>query len=128
MSVLATISELDHSDRLEELRDQVLAAAKAADVAPIEETLKWGQPAFVPPKREGTTLRLGAREDHVALFVHCQTDLVSRWRTLFPHAFQYEDNRAVRIPATGDYDADAFHHLATMALTYHREKRAAVQT
>lgn len=127
MTTLNAISELDHSERLQELRDQILAAAKAADVAPVDETLKWGQPAFVPPKREGTTLRLGAREDHVALFVHCQTDLVGRWRTLFPNVFQYEDNRAVRIPAAGAYDVDAFHHLATMALTYHREKRAAAK-
>lgn len=128
MTVLAAIADLDHANRLTELRDQILAAAKDANVAPIEETLKWGQPAFVPPRRDGTTLRLGAREDHVALFVHCQTDLVGRWRALFPDAFHYEDNRAVRIPATGEYDRDAFHHLARMALTYHRDKRAAAKT
>ena len=105
-----------------ELRGQILSAARTVDVAPVEETTKWGQPAFVPPRRVGTTLRLGARAAQCALYVHCQTDLVDCWRTLFPDAFGYEGTRAVLIPAFGPYDRDAFHHIAVMALTYHRAK------
>ena len=50
------------ANRLAELRKRILAVAENRNVSPIEETLKWGQPSLVPPKRDGTTLRLGARE------------------------------------------------------------------
>ena len=110
-----------HRSRLEDMRAEILAAA--ADLAiSVEETTKWGEPAFVPPKRVGTTLRLGHRPEHCALFVNCQTTLVDQWRTLFPDAFEYEGTRAALIPASGAFDRDAFHHIASMALTYHRDK------
>lgn len=112
------------AERLEELRQRILAVAKDRDVEPIEETLKWGQPSLVPPKRDGTTLRLGTREGLCVLYVHCQTNLVEQWRSLFRGDFEFEDNRAVLIPADGTYNTTAFDQIAAMALCYHRDKRA----
>lgn len=111
-----------HRPRLEEMRGAILAAAAALDI-PVTETTKWGQPAFVPPRRVGTTLRLGTQGAHCALFVHCQTALVDQWRERFPQSFSYEGNRAALLPTGGEFDRDAFHHLAVSALTYHRAKR-----
>ncbi|MEX3015959.1 DUF1801 domain-containing protein [Gymnodinialimonas hymeniacidonis] len=112
-----------HGNRLLEMRDLIFAAADATNTAPLTETLKWGQPAYLPAKRAGTTVRLGADAEHPAMFVHCQTDLVSRYRVLFPTEFTYSGNRAVRLPASGPYSAAAFQQIAAMALTYHRDKR-----
>lgn len=112
-----------HRDRLLAMRDLIYAAATATDTLPLTETLKWGQPAFLPAKRAGTTLRLGVEAEHPALFVHCQTDLVSRYRVVFPEEFTYSGNRAVLLPATGPFREAAFQQIAAMALTYHRDKR-----
>ena len=112
----------DIAARLTTLRDQIRSIAQGLDV-PLEETLKWGAPSFVPPKRVGTTIRLGHNGQDCVLYVHCQTDLVSRWRMLFPTEFTYEGNRAVVIPVKDPFAKGAFDQIASMALTYHRDKR-----
>lgn len=113
----------DHATRLSAMRALIFAAAEATQTAPLTETLKWGQPAYLPTKRAGTTLRLGVQDERPALFVHCQTDLVSRYRMLFPDAFTYCGSRAVLLPASGPFSDPAFQQIAAMALTYHRDKR-----
>jgi hypothetical protein len=112
-----------HRARLSKMRTLIYAAAEATATAPLTETLKWGQPAFLPAKRAGTTLRLGVEGDHPALFLHCQTDLISRYRVLFPDEFTYSGARAVLLPATRPFSQPAFQQIAAMALTYHRDKR-----
>lgn len=117
--------------RLTDLRAMILEAAQSASVGPVEETLKWGQPAFVPPRRVGTTIRLGwtaDAPDHCALLVHCQTDLVDRWRLIYGAAFDFDGRRAVLLPVQGAMDWDALRQMAQMALTYHRDKRRRAQT
>ena len=107
-----------------DLRDVIHAAADATGTAPLTETLKWGQPAFLPDRKRGTTIRLGWDGPDMALMlVHCQTDLVARWSSLFPTEFSYRSTRAACIPATGPIARDALHHMVSMALTYHRSKR-----
>ena len=110
--------------RLTEVREIIFAAAQGAGIAALEETLKWGQPSYLPvKKRIGTTLRLGWSDSRVTLFVPCQTDLVDRYRARFPEEFTYEGNRAVHIPVEGALETEALHQMAAMALTYHRDKR-----
>lgn len=113
----------DHIPRLSEMRTLIFAEPEATQTAPLTETLKWGQPAYLPAKRAGTTLQFGVQDGQPALFVHCQTDLVSRYRMLFPDAFTYCGNRAVLPPASGPFSDPAFQQIAAMALTYHRDKR-----
>lgn len=111
--------------RLLEMRALIRAAADATGTAPLTETLKWGQPAYLPRRRDGTTIRLGWKPDapdHAQMFVHCQTDLVARWRQLYPDEFAYLDNRAVLVPAAGPYPEAALQQMAAMALTYHRDR------
>ncbi|MBF9044195.1 DUF1801 domain-containing protein [Rhodobacterales bacterium HKCCE4037] len=106
------------------MRSLIFAAAEATGTSPLTETLKWGQPAYLPAKRAGTTLRLGVEADQPALFVHCQTDLVSRYRVLFPTEFRYSGSRAVLLPPQGPFAEAAFQQIAAMAMTYHRDRRA----
>ena len=105
------------------MRALIFAAADATGTAPLTETLKWGQPAYLPAKKDGTTIRLGISAGTPSLFVHCQTDLVDRYRTLFPTEFTYSGTRAVHVPETGPFEEAAFQQIAAMALTYHRDKR-----
>ena len=126
-TVAATIASAPQSlqPHLHAVRDIILAAAKATNTAPLTETLKWGQPAYLPPKKDGTTIRLGWKPempDTIGLYVHCQTTLVDQYRTRFPTEFQYQTNRAVLIPTSSPLNADALHQIAALALTYHRNK------
>ena len=113
--------------RLLEIRALIFDAAHATGTAPLTETLKWGQPAYLPARRHGTTIRLGwnpANPGLCGVYVHCQTNLVDRFRMRYPTEFTYETNRAVLIPATGPYAQAALQQIAAMALTYHRDKAA----
>ena len=113
--------------RLYALRDVIFRAAEVAEVGPLDETLKWGEPAYLPrTPRVGTTLRLGwsaKRAGEVSVFVPCQTTLVSLYRDRFPDEFRYEGNRALHLPAEGAYSEAAFEQVVTLALTYHRARR-----
>ena len=114
-------------DRLMAIRALIFAAAKAEDVGPLEETLKWGEPAYLPRRpRIGTTLRLGwsdADPVSVALFVPCQTRLIDLYRARFPEGFHYDGNRAVRMSVDATMREAEVQQMAAMALTYHRDNR-----
>ncbi len=77
-------------------------AAKNSEIGTVSETLKWGQPSYVPDKpRVGTAVRLGWSEktpDAINLFVHCQTTLVDTYRTLVGDELRFEGNRAIVVP------------------------------
>lgn len=114
--------------RLMQLRALILAAAEASAVGPLQECLKWGEPAYLPVRpRVGTTLRLGwkaERAEVCSAYVNCNTDLVDRYRMQFPEEFTFHGARELRLPATGAFSEAAFQQAAAMALTYHRDKRA----
>ena len=106
-----------------ELRALILKTAVNTGVGPLEETLKWGQVSYLTSKsRSGTTIRIDqdSQSGAVALYVHCQTDLVSRYRTLYPEAFRYQGDRAVLLNDT--VDQAALEHVIALALTYHWAK------
>ncbi|MGB7243860.1 MAG: DUF1801 domain-containing protein [Sulfitobacter sp.] len=109
----------------EDLRGIVHKVAARAKIAPIEECLKWGQPAWRPHKNGiGTTLRAAwhpAHPDHFALFVHCQTTLGETLKTLYPDTFQFQGNRALRWSLDAPMPKDAIEHCALLTLTYYRK-------
>lgn len=115
--------------QLLEVRDLVFAvAAETEGVGPLTETLKWGEPAYLTEtSKSGTTIRLGVSKsapDQCAVFVNCQTTLIDTFRTLFANDFTFEGNRALIIPATGDFPREALALCLRAALTYHRQKAA----
>lgn len=109
--------------RLLNLRALIFAAAEATQTGPLTENLKWGQPAYLPAKKAGTTLRLGEDAGQPTLFVPCSTNLLDGYRNVFPTEFQYTGARAVHVPSDGPLNDAAFQQIAAMALTYHRDKR-----
>jgi hypothetical protein len=99
------------------------AARENACVGDLIETLKWGQPAYLPARpRIGTTIRLGAlkdRPDAYALFVHCQTSLADTFRGLYGETLSVEGDRAIVFSARTEPPRDALKHCIALALTYH---------
>jgi len=116
-------------DRLLVLRALVLEAGGDPRIdGGIEETLKWGQPSYLPRAPGiGTTVRLGTSKawpDHAALFFHCQTRLLDTFRHLYPDTFDFEGDRALLILENEPIPKDAVRHCAALALTYHQWKNS----
>jgi hypothetical protein len=106
------------------LRELILEAAEVTPrIGPVSETLKWGQPAYLPARpRVGTTVRidgLKGRDDAIGLYFHCQTSLVSTFRELYPDMGEFQGNRAIVLSVDRTLPEDAVRHCAAMALTYH---------
>lgn len=103
-------------------------ARKTEGVGALEETLKWGQPSYLTPEtKSGTTIRLGqpkGQDNAIAVFFHCQTDLVKTFRELYPNEFAFEGNRAVIMSASDTLPKDALRHCIALALTYHARKKS----
>lgn len=111
-------------ERLMRLRSLIYETAAETDgVGALEETLKWGEVSYLTPSGSGTTVRI-ARDKasgRPAVFVNCQTDLLSRYRTLYPDSFDYDGERGVVL---GDApDEVALKHVIALALTYHARKK-----
>ena len=104
-----------------ELRELVFETATHAGLPPPTETLKWGEPAYLPG-RSGTTVRIGrhSRDAGCKLLVHCQTRLVENWRARFEDRLSFEGNRAVLVDGTAPLDRAALSACIVDAFTYHR--------
>ena len=81
------------------LRELIFRTAESTTgVGEIEESLKWGEPAYKTKNKAGSTIRMGWKKkdpDRYAMYFHCQTNLVEMFRTLFPNDFTFEGNRAL---------------------------------
>ncbi|MFW2513849.1 hypothetical protein ACNI3K_08745 [Demequina sp. SO4-13] len=112
------------SDRIVELRGLVweVAAAEPA-IGRVIETLKWGQPSYLPAQpRTGTTVRIdriGPGAD-VGVFTHCQTSLVEEFRAAHGDLLEHDGTRALVVPAEGPYPARELREHIRSALLYHR--------
>jgi hypothetical protein len=102
-------------------------AQRTAGVGPLDESLRWGEPAYLTAQSgSGSTIRLGwkrARPEHVALYFHCQTSLVQTFRTLFPNTFTYEGNRAILLRIGEPVDTQALALCISAALRYQLDKK-----
>ena len=88
---------------LRALRQMILDTAGSTEgVGAIQEALKWGQPSYLTPETgSGSTIRIDRvkpADDQVAIFFHCQTDLVATFRELYPE-LSYSGNRAILLDA-----------------------------
>jgi hypothetical protein len=110
------------------LRELIFKTAASTDgVGRLEETLKWGEPAYVTAQsKSGSTVRIDwkkSKPTQYAIYFHCQTNLVETFRTLFPTEFDFEGNRAILFDETDTVPEDSLSLCIAAALTYHRKKR-----
>ena len=113
--------------KLEKLRRLILETARVTDgVGPLQETLKWGQPSYLPAESgSGTTVRIDRVKDEpgrYAMYFHCQTNLVSTFRQMYPTELRYGGNRSILFEQDETVDEAALKHCIALALTYHKRK------
>ena len=110
------------------LRKLILdTARKTEGVGPLEEALKWGQLSFLTSaSKSGSTIRIDrvkSSDDQVAVYFHCQTNLVETFREIYPE-LTYGGNRSSLLDASKVLPKQALRHCVALALTYHLAKRS----
>ncbi|KNZ30705.1 MAG: hypothetical protein AD742_21105 [Methylibium sp. NZG] len=111
--------------KLLSLRELIFRTAASTDgVGELDETLKWGEPAYLTTRSgSGSTVRLGwkaSSPSQYAMYFNCKTTLVDTFRTLFPQELHFEGNRAIVFEASEPVAEDALAFCVAAALTYHR--------
>ena len=101
-------------------------ARKTEGVGRLEEAMKWGQASYLTSEsRSGSTVRIDrvkSADDQVAVYFHCQTNLVETFRELYPE-LSYSGNRAILLDAGAPLPKAELGHCVALALTYHLKKR-----
>jgi hypothetical protein len=100
-------------------------AQSTAGVGALEETLKWGEPAYVTPSKSGSTIRINWKRSapsQYALCFICHTNLVETFRMLFPNDFTYDGNRAIVFHQAEALPVETLAFCIAAALTYHSNK------
>lgn len=114
-----------HQPHAHQLRDTIRSVAEHLDLGgEVVETLKWGQPSWLPPKRGvGTTVRVAVHDDAtIGLYVPCSTTLIGQFRITFGEQLTYSGDRAVLFDVNEPLPLDTVRHCVRTALTYHRDK------
>ncbi len=89
----------------------------------IEETLKWGEPAYIC--KTGSTVRLGYQKStplRYAIYFHCKTKLVDTFKELYPELFHFEGNRAIVFQLKDKVQRKALKHCISLSFRYHKIK------
>jgi hypothetical protein len=112
--------------KLQALRKLILDTARTTDgVGALEEALKWGQVSYLTSETgSGSTIRIDrvkSADNHVAVYFHCQTNLVETFRELYPQ-LSYSGNRAILLDAGEPLPKAELGHCVALALTYHLHK------
>ena len=109
--------------KLMKLRALVFEVAACTDgVGRLTETLKWGQPSYLTEEtKSGTTVRIDRlkKGSGYALYVHCQSGLVPKFRELYPDTFRYEGKRAILFDTASRLPLPELRHCIGLALTHH---------
>lgn len=108
-----------------EIRRSILAIGKQVDsIGGVDESIKWGEPSY--STIAGSPIRLGwspKSPDHVCVFFHCQTKLVSTFRILYPDTFVFDGNRCLRLPLKAQLPKHELAQCIELALNYHKLKK-----
>lgn len=112
-----------------EIRNLILeTAAETEGVGQVVETVKWGQLSYLTERpKSGTTIRIDrdtSGEGDIALYVNCQSSLVSEWRGLFPE-LTFGGDRSLHLSLANPLPVPELRQMIQMALTYHSRKKAA---
>ncbi len=109
--------------RMMALREMILEVVGELKLGAAEESLKWGEPAY--RVEGGSPVRIGWKAktpDEVALLFICTTNLVDRFRELYPAQFRFAGNRALVFDLKSRLPTRALKHCIGLALTYHQKR------
>ena len=114
----------DFREKLLSLRELIFETAQEIDgVGALEETLKWGEPAYLA--KGGSTIRIGwkkSRPGQYAMYFNCNSALVDTFKELYGAEFDYEGNRAIVFQQNDDVAARELKHCIALSLRYHSIK------
>lgn len=105
-----------------ELRIVILAVAEQLE-KPVEESLKWGEPAWLV--LGGSTVRVQwstKTPDALALHFNCKSQLVETFREIYREELRYEGNRTVWLPLDKALPIPILQHCVSLAFRYHTIK------
>ena len=109
-----------------QLRQLILDAARETEgVGELEETLRWGEPSYLTSRsKSGSIVRIDSRSlETCAMYFHCQTNLISRFKSLYPDELEYVGNRAIVFHVDDPIPEAELRHCIALALTYHLDKK-----
>lgn len=114
--------------KLMALRRLIFETAAMTDgVGELNETLKWGEPAYLTAETgSGSIIRIDwkkSKPTQYAIYFNCQTSLVETFRILYPNDFAFEGNRALIFGEAEAIPVQALRFCISAALTYHRSKQ-----
>jgi hypothetical protein len=102
-------------------------AAGTPGVGRLDETLKWGEPAYATAQSgSGSTIRVGwkkAEPTRYAMYFLCRTNLVETFKTLFPGEFRFVGQRAIVFELADTVPTDSMALCISAALTYRLKRR-----
>lgn len=110
--------------RLLRLRRLIFDTAAGLGIGRLDETLRWGEPAYVTTTGSGSTIRINRRRQNpkqYAMYFHCRTSLVDTFRAAFPDTFTFEGNRAIVFDEGERVPVRELVVCISTALTYHRK-------
>jgi len=111
-------------EKLMTLRQLIIkTGGELKEVAPIEETLKWGEPSYLI--KGGSTIRINWKKstpDQYAIYFNCKTKLVDTFKERYKDEFKYEGNRAIVFKLNDTIPINELKHCILLALTYHSIK------
>ena len=115
--------------RLLDLRRLIFeTAAGLPEVGPLQEALRWGDPAYLTTQtRSGSPIRINRRKassSEYAMYFQCQTSLVETFRTLFGNELRFEGSHAIVLDLEGPTPSrETLAFCVEAALTYHARKK-----
>ncbi len=113
----------DAQGKLKEIRGYIFEEAERLNVAPLTETLKWGEPAYLTEAtKSGSTIRMAWKKnapEDLQFLVNCKTDMIQDWRSQFPN-LRYQGNRAIHFRLDQPLPETQLRLCIARALTYHQ--------
>lgn len=110
--------------RFQEFQTMVLELAnRTEDINKLEESLKWGEPAF--KSNIGSPFRFGwstKRPDQFGIYFICTTTLVETFRQLYPDFFTFDGNRGLIFSPGKEFPKEPLIHCLELALRYKKVK------
>ncbi len=112
--------------KLMHLRQLIFDTANTIEgVGELQEALRWGEPSYLTTQsKSGSILHIDSKKPtEYAVYVHCQTDLIARFKELYPGQFEYDGNRGILFDKSDKVPDGKLSDFISMALTYHLDKK-----
>ena len=101
------------------LRKTIFDVAIENDVGPVNETLKWNEPAYLT--KTGSTIRINWEKGQYRVYFYCRSKLVATFKEIYPDTFDYHTLRAICFMDMESIKAvlPELKHCIKLALIYH---------